>query len=268
MSAVSQSAALPLTAALRPLGQARVRIGHSLVDTCTFKQAHNAILHHALTSTHPAYIVTANAQHIVLLNDDQNLREIYRQADLVVPDGISLLLAGRLFGTRLPERVTGVDLFQSLCASAARENLKLFFLGGLPGSADLAAAQLRQEHPGLQIETCCPPFGFENNPAELSKIDRQIKAAQPHIIFVALGAPKQERWIHSRGRHLGASVCIGIGGSFEMIAGKEKRAPRWLQNLGGEWLYRLLHDPVRLWRRYLIGNWRFLSIVLKQRLIN
>jgi N-acetylglucosaminyldiphosphoundecaprenol N-acetyl-beta-D-mannosaminyltransferase len=264
MSATPQLAAFRQPRTLRS-SEARVAIGQALVDKLSFQQAHEAILRQAISGTQPAYIVTANAQHIVLLNEDAQLREIYRHANLVVPDGVSLLLAARLFGQTLPERVTGVDLFQSLSAAAATHNLKLFFLGGQPGAADQAAMQLRQANPNLRIETCCPPFGFENSSAELNRIDQQIRAAQPHIVFAALGAPKQERWIYDHGRKLGVNVCIGIGGSFEMIAGLEKRAPRWLQKLGGEWLYRLCKDPRNKWRRYTIGNLRFLQIVLKQR---
>ena len=266
MSAVPQFAALSHAGTIRAAGTLRVPIGHALVDSCSFQEAHTAILSHSQTGSQTAYVITPNAQHIVLLNSDARLREIYQNADLVVPDGISLLFAARLFGRTLPERVTGVDLFQSLCAGAAEANLKVFFLGGLPGSADLAAARLRQQSPGLKVETYCPPFGFEKDSAELDRIANLIRIAEPQILFVGLGAPKQEYWIFDHCRSLGVNVCMGIGGSFEMVSGVVKRAPNWVRAIGCEWLYRLSLEPKRLWRRYLIGNFQFLSIILKQRL--
>jgi N-acetylglucosaminyldiphosphoundecaprenol N-acetyl-beta-D-mannosaminyltransferase len=268
MSAAPQLRTVPVRrpSAIRPAGAPRVYIGHALVDNCSFEQAQSAILSHAAAGAEPAYVITPNAQHIVLLNTDTRLREICRHADLVVPDGISLLFAARVFGRPLSERVTGVDLFQSLCAAAASSNLKVFFLGGLPGSADLAADRLRDRFPGLDVQTYCPPLGFEHNTAELAHVAAAIRAAEPSILFVGLGAPKQEYWIYDHGRTLGVRVLMGIGGSFEMVSGIVRRAPHWVQASGCEWLYRLCMEPKRLWRRYLIGNSQFLQIVLNQRI--
>jgi N-acetylglucosaminyldiphosphoundecaprenol N-acetyl-beta-D-mannosaminyltransferase len=177
-----------------------------------------------------------------------------------------MLLAARVFGRRFPERVAGVDLFQALCERAATDRLKVFLLGGRPGSADLAAATLRQRHPDLQVETYCPPLGFERDAAELNRIADRIRAVKPHILFVAFGAPKQEYWMDEHGRQLGVNVCIGVGGSFEMVGGVVQRAPRWIQRLGCEWLFRLCREPRRMWRRYLVGNAQFLNIVFHQHL--
>jgi N-acetylglucosaminyldiphosphoundecaprenol N-acetyl-beta-D-mannosaminyltransferase len=261
-----QTPPLRLPDPIRSQSAARVCIGHALVDSCSFEEARSAILRHALAAGAPAYIITPNAQHIVLLNDDSRLREIYRDADLVVPDGVSLLLASRIFGSTLPERVTGVDLFQALCASAASAGLNVFFLGGLPGSADHAAAQLQERHPGLKVETYCPPWGFEHNPGELDRIAAVIRNAHARILFVGLGAPKQDYWIYDHGRQLGVNVLMGIGGSFEMVGGFIKRAPALVRRLGLEWLYRFCKEPRRTWRRYLFGNVQFIVTILKQRL--
>jgi N-acetylglucosaminyldiphosphoundecaprenol N-acetyl-beta-D-mannosaminyltransferase len=175
-------------------------------------------------------------------------------------------MAAHLLGLSLKERVPGVDLFESLCAGAAAASLKVFFLGGRPGSADLAASLLRCRYPGLTVETYCPPLGFERDVAELSRMDAMIRRFEPNIVFVGLGAPKQEYWMYDHGRKLGPSVLIGVGGSFELVTGIVRRAPRWLQAIGFEWLHRLCMEPRRLWRRYLIGNLQFLQIVLRQRL--
>jgi N-acetylglucosaminyldiphosphoundecaprenol N-acetyl-beta-D-mannosaminyltransferase len=244
----------------------RICIGHALVHNCSFERALSAIIEHAASNGAPAYVITPNAQHVVLLDEDPRLRDIYRKAELVVPDGVSMLLAARAFGRRFPERVAGVDLFQALCERAAACKLKVFLLGGRPGSADLASAALRERHPDLRVETYCPPLGFERDPAELNRIALRIREAGPHILFVAFGAPKQEYWMYEHGRHLGVNVCVGVGGSFEMVGRVVQRAPRWIQRLGCEWLHRLSREPRRMWRRYLIGNLQFLSIVFHQRL--
>ncbi len=241
----------------------RIAIGNAFVDCCSFDEALANITRHAISGGAPAYVVTPNAQHIVLLAREPRLREIYREADLVVPDGFSLLLAARALGRKFPERVAGVDLFQALCGSAAQSGLRVFLLGGRPGSADLAASVLKKRFPGLEIDTYCPPLGFETSDIELARARHAVTQFGPHLLFVGLGAPKQEHWIYDHGRKL-ASVCIGVGGSFEMVTGIIPRAPRWIQSIGCEWLYRLCREPRRMWRRYLVGNLQFGWILLEQ----
>lgn len=260
-----QWAATASPTCLHTPGHGRIAIGSAPVDTCSFDEAVSGIIKHALVRGAPAQVITPNAQHIVLLNRDRRLREIYNSAELIVPDGISLVLAARVLRQKFPGRVAGVDLLKAICARAAAANLKVFLLGGRPGSAEATAARLKQHSPPLEIETYCPPFGFESDITELSRIAARIRSAQPDLIFVGLGAPKQEYWIHEHGRQLDVRVCIGVGASFEIIAGIEKRAPLWLQRIGCEWLYRLFKDPRNKWRRYLLGNLAFLWIVVRQR---
>lgn len=250
--------------ALRHAGMDRVGIGYALVDNCSSREACAAIIAHAKAGGDPAYATTANAQHIVLLDRDRRLREIYDRADLVVPDGISLLLAARLYGRSLQERVPGVDMCQTLCGLAAENNLHVFLLGGRPGSADLTAIALKQRFPILRISTYCPPLGFEKTAAGLEETAQTIRAANPDLLFVAFGAPKQEYWIYEHGLQLSVPICLGVGGSFEMVAGIVRRAPLWIQKLNCEWLYRLCREPRRMWRRYLIGNLEFGVIVIRQ----
>jgi N-acetylglucosaminyldiphosphoundecaprenol N-acetyl-beta-D-mannosaminyltransferase len=252
--------------ALRRVGMDRVGIGHALVDNCSSLEACTAIIAHARAGGEPAFAATANAQHIVLLDRDPYLREIYDRADLVVPDGVSLLLAARLYGRSLQERIAGVDMFQTLCGLAAANNLHVFLLGGRPGSADRAAVEIKRRFPALRMSTCCPPFGFEKTASGLERTAQAIREARPDLLFVAFGAPKQEYWIYEHGLHLSVPICVGVGGSFEMVAGVVPRAPLWLQKLRCEWLYRLCREPRRMWRRYLIGNLEFMSIVVHQRM--
>ncbi|MGO9208893.1 MAG: WecB/TagA/CpsF family glycosyltransferase [Terriglobales bacterium] len=243
----------------------RARIGCALVDGCSSAEAVDAIARHAALGGLPACVVTPNAQHIVLLESDAGLREAYANADLVVADGASLVLASLLLGEKLHGRVAGVDLVEQLCGKAAEFGLRVFLLGGRPGSAQLAAEKLRQRFPRLTVAgACCPARGFERDERELQAIGDAIRAARPDLVFVALGAPKQEFWMHRHGRRLGVPVLVGVGGSFEMLGGVLRRSPRFMQRMGCEWLYRLLLEPGRLWKRYLIGNCRFLGIVLRQ----
>jgi N-acetylglucosaminyldiphosphoundecaprenol N-acetyl-beta-D-mannosaminyltransferase len=194
------------------------------------------------------------------------LQEIYDRADLVVADGISLLIAAWLYGRSLKERVAGVDIFKQLCGLAAEAGLHVFLLGGRPGSAELAAAALQSAHPNLKCTTYCPALGFEQDEVALAETAQAVRNARPDILFVAFGAPKQEYWIYDHGLQLSVPVCIGVGGSFEIVGGVVPRAPQWAQDIGCEWLYRLCREPRRMWRRYLIGNLEFAAIVVRQRL--
>jgi N-acetylglucosaminyldiphosphoundecaprenol N-acetyl-beta-D-mannosaminyltransferase len=253
-------------ASLRGSAMARIAVGHALIDNCSSEQVCASIIAHAQNRGEPAHVITPNAQHIVLLEKDRELQEVYDHADLVIPDGISLLIAARLYGRSLQQRVAGVDLFKQLCSLAVEHDLHVFLLGGRPGSAEMSAAALKNEFPGLKCSTYCPPFGFEQSASGLNQTANAIVAAQPDILFAALGAPKQEYWIHRHGLKLSVPVCIGVGGSFEIVGGVVPRAPMWAQDIGCEWLYRLCREPRRMWRRYLIGNVEFAAIVLRQRI--
>jgi N-acetylglucosaminyldiphosphoundecaprenol N-acetyl-beta-D-mannosaminyltransferase len=243
----------------------RVQIGHSNVDAVTYEEALERLVELATTPGGAAQVITPNAQHVVLLERDPYLQQIYSEAALVVPDGMSLVYAARLLGKPLKGRVTGVDLLQGLCEKAAERGLGVFLLGGRLGAAEEAAARLQSMFPKLIVTgTCCPVWGFHLREDGLNAVSETILDARPHILFVALGAPKQEYWIYEHGLKLGVPVSIGIGGSFEMVGGMTRRAPLWVQAVGLEWLFRLALEPRRLWRRYLIGNVQFLMILLRQ----
>jgi N-acetylglucosaminyldiphosphoundecaprenol N-acetyl-beta-D-mannosaminyltransferase len=251
---------------LRGPNVTRIGVGHALIDNCSSEQVCAWIIAHAKDRGTPAYVLTPNAQHIVLLEKDRRLQDVYAHADLVIPDGISLLIAARLYGRSLQQRVAGVDIFKALCGHAADADLHVFLLGGRPGSAELAARVLKGDYPALQCTTYCPPLGFEQDSDALQATADAIIAAQPDILFVAFGAPKQEYWMYQYGLELSVPVCIGVGGSFEIVGGVVPRAPLWAQNIGCEWLYRLCREPRRMWRRYLIGNLEFANIVMRQRI--
>lgn len=224
-----------------------------------------AIVEHSLGH----YIVTPNIDHIVKLQKDRVFREVYERAFLVLPDGMPIIWAARLLGIPLIEKISGSDLFPQLCMLSARKGYRLFFLGGREDAAIKAANVLRNRMPGVQIVGCySPPFEFENNDDENKKIVKLIRNSHPDILCVGLGAPKQEKWIFKYRESLKVPVSIGVGISFEFIAGIVRRAPIWMRNSGLEWFWRLLMEPRRLARRYLIEDPRFLWLILKQTLLH
>ena len=237
------------------------------IDNYSFDDVVTRITDHAVKGVVPSYVVTPNAQHVLSLQRDVDFRNIYEKAFLAVPDGVSLLWSAKFLKTPLNGRVNGTDLFEELSAVAERKGLKVFLLGGRPGAAEAAKKTLQARHPNLQIVgTHCPPYGFESQPEELASINSKIKAAAPDILFVGLGAPKQEKWIYQNYQELGVPVSLGIGVSFELVADMVQRAPLWMQKWGLEWLFRLIVEPKRLWKRYVMGNPQFMWLVIKQRL--
>jgi N-acetylglucosaminyldiphosphoundecaprenol N-acetyl-beta-D-mannosaminyltransferase len=245
----------------------RVNICGVQVDKYSFDEVIEIIAEHALSASSPEFVVTPNAQHIVTLQQDQYFQKIYLNAFLSVPDGVPLLWAAKLLNTPLSGRVNGTDLFEKLCKISAEKGLKIFLLGGRPGAAEKAACTLKNQYPDLKIAgTYCPPYGFESSLIELQKINSAVTEASPDILFVGLGAPKQEYWIYENYQNLNVPISIGIGVSFEFVSGMVKRAPLLMQKLGLEWLFRLISEPKRLWRRYVIGNLAFLILVLRHKL--
>jgi N-acetylglucosaminyldiphosphoundecaprenol N-acetyl-beta-D-mannosaminyltransferase len=213
----------------------------------------------------PLTIVGPNAQLVTLAEHNERFAEAMLAADLAVPDGISVVLASRLLGVPIPERVTGGDLMERMCAEAARFNFRLYFLGGLPGAAVMAAHNLRLRYPGLQIcGTSCPPPGFEKDPVARMRIVSEINAAAPDLLCVAFGAPKQEIWMQEHRGQLQVGAILPVGAAFDTKAGLRRRAPRWMQRIGIEWLFRLMMEPRRLGRRYVVGNAEFIAVVLRQ----
>lgn len=230
-----------------------IPIGDIVFDNVTMDEAVRRILEMARKTDKPRYVCTANLDHLAISEHDDEFRDVYRRADLVLADGMPVVWLSQphIMG-RLQERVAGSDLFWELSKASAKTGLRLFLLGGLPGSADRAAEALRTSYPGVQIcGTDCPSFENWATDAEQQRILETIHAAKPDILFVGLGAPKQEKWIAKRRLDLNVPVSIGVGGSFEMASGSVRRAPVWMQKSGLEWAYRLAQEPKRLWDRYM-----------------
>ena len=193
------------------------------------------------------FICTPNPEIVMEARKDAELMSILREADLVVPDGIGVVWASKYSEIRLQERVAGYDLTQNLMADLAASEETFYFFGGAPGVAATAARKMMKKYPGLKI------VGVHNgyfDEKEEKKIIQDIKKKAPSILLVGLGAPKQEKWIYENIRLVGAKVAIGVGGSFDVMAGNVKRAPKIFRRLGLEWFHRLITQPTR-WRRML-----------------
>ena len=248
----------------------RCTIAGVAVDSVSLEDASRLIieeLRQRSTAT-PFLIMGANAQLVTLAQQDTRLFDALHASALNVPDGISVVLASRCLGGKIPIRVPGGELMESLCSKAARHGLSVLLLGGLPEAAALASRHLQKRYPALSVAgTYCPPRGFERDPMERAHIRQMIAEAAPDILFVAFGAPKQEIWMHENCHTLPIGAAMSVGAAFDTQSGLRKRAPRWTHKLGIEWLYRLVQEPRRLWRRYLIGNTYFIYLVLKQRFL-
>lgn len=191
-----------------------------------------------------ALIVAINPEKIIKAKNDPALTKLLNEAEFQIPDGIGVILASKIQHGSIRARVTGVDMMMKLCEEAAKRGKKVFLYGGKPGVADKAQAKLQQLFPTIQIAGT--QDGYEQ---DAQKIRNRINAAQPDILFVAMGSPKQENWINDNRAHLHPTIYQGVGGSFDVLAGTVKRAPAIFQKFGLEWLYRLLKEPTRLKRQ-------------------
>ncbi|MBS4024278.1 MAG: WecB/TagA/CpsF family glycosyltransferase [Clostridia bacterium] len=205
----------------------------------TIAEARNA----GLQAAKPKHIITLNAEIIYRAQSEPELLEIINQADLVTPDGAGVVWAAQYLGTPVPGRVTGIDLLQEVVREADQKGWQLFFFGGAPGVADKAVENLKKKYKNIKIVGT--KHGYISSKEEEKELTEKIKNAAPDIIFVALGAPRQEYWIKKHKDFLQVPVCIGVGGSFDVIAGKVTRAPGWMQQAKLEWLYRLVKEPAR-----------------------
>jgi N-acetylglucosaminyldiphosphoundecaprenol N-acetyl-beta-D-mannosaminyltransferase len=209
------------------------------------------------------WVETVNLEILRQWRGSSEVRELFAAADLVVADGMPLLWAGDLQGSPLPERVAGSTLLLSLTAAAAAAGASVFLLGGNPGTADAAVAELAKLSPQLRVAgTLCPPFGFEHDPAWLNRIEQLLSEQAPDIVYVGLGCPKQERLIFQLRRLLPSTWFVSCGVTFSFVAGEIPRAPAIMQRLGLEWLHRMVQEPRRLHKRYLFHGIPFLLQLL------
>jgi N-acetylglucosaminyldiphosphoundecaprenol N-acetyl-beta-D-mannosaminyltransferase len=214
-----------------------------------------------IVSRTPHYIAVVNAAKIVKMRSDRELEQSVLSADLIGADGVPLVWASRLLGNGLPGRVNGTDLMDRLLARAHEKGYRIFFFGAKEEVLQVVLAKVRARYPGVRI------VGFRNgyfNRADEPAIVRHIRDSRADILFIAFGTPRKELWVKQYLSAMGVAVVHGVGGSFDVLAGVIPRAPLWMQKYGLEWLFRLLQEPRRMWRRYLITNAQFILLFLKE----
>jgi len=208
----------------------------------------------------PHLVVTPNPEIIMACRRDETLREIINGASLRLPDGVGVIWASKVLKSPIKERVTGIDLAVKIASLAEQKGYKIFLLGSKPGVAEGAAEYLSRNFSKLKIAGTYHGYFSEN---EEQKILENIRSLKPDIVFVGLGSPKQEKWASANLQNFGASVCLTIGGSMDVLAGRVKRAPKWMQRIGLEWFYRLLMEPWRFRRQLILVKFVLLVIFTK-----
>lgn len=212
----------------------------------------------------PVYWATANLDFAYQASEDVELQRILVEADLVLCDGTPLVWASRALGAPLRERVAGSDLVPRIASEAAARGWKLFLLGGGDDALPLALEKLRAQYPSLQVDGYSPPYA-KLLEMDFETISARIAAARPDVLLVAFGCPKQEKWIYMNHRRLNVPMSVGVGATVDFLAGKFRRAPRWMQATGTEWLFRLSQEPRRLFNRYLFDLLFFVRALRAQR---
>ena len=233
------------------------------VDNLTMNEAVTAV-DELIREKKDAYVVTPNCDHMIQLEKDTELQQVYSDADLVVCDGKPLIWISKWLGNPIREKISGSDLFPRLCALAAEKGYTMFFLGAAEGVAATAAKILENKYPGLRVDgTYSPPKASEKNDAEMNKIRTMITSAKPDMLIVALGAPKQEKFIYHNRSIIHVPVSLGLGATLDFEAGNVKRAPKWMSAIGLEWFYRFTQEPKRLFKRYFIDDMKVFGLAWK-----
>jgi N-acetylglucosaminyldiphosphoundecaprenol N-acetyl-beta-D-mannosaminyltransferase len=219
------------------------------------------VVEHIMTASlagRGGWVATPNIDICRQVQQDESLHRLVASASLIVPDGMPLIWAARLVREPLPERVTGASLIFSLTEAAARQQRTIYLLGGAPGVPEQAAEELRRRYPGLIVAgTDAPPLGFDADLQAVSAVRANLAATVPDIVYVGLGFPKQERLIARLAPFFPASWFISCGAAIPFAANALPRAPQWMQSTGLEWSFRLLNEPRRLYRRYLLHDLPF-----------
>jgi N-acetylglucosaminyldiphosphoundecaprenol N-acetyl-beta-D-mannosaminyltransferase len=212
----------------------------------------------------PLAISVVNVAKVVNMRRDSILRESVNSGDLVLADGMPLVWLSRLKGQPLPQRVAGIDLMYELFQLADQKALRVYLLGAKADVLQRVVAIARQRYPGLIIAGACDGYFTD---AEAETVARGVRVARPDILLVAMSSPKKELFMRRWAGYMAVPVVHGVGGSFDVMAGLTRRAPRWMQSSGLEWLYRVIQEPRRMWKRYLVTNARFVGLAARELLL-
>lgn len=213
----------------------------------------------------PTQHVVINASKVNLMESDPGLREIVNACPLINADGASIVWAAKKLGVPLTERVTGIDLFQRLVELAPERGWGVYLFGAKEEVVQRVRAIFEEHHPGIRIVGCRNGYFTE---AEEPGIVADMAASGADLMFVAFSSPKKEYWVHKYLDEIGIPFVMGVGGSFDVVAGVTDRAPEWMQEHGLEWFYRFVQEPRRLWKRYVVGNAKFVALTLRYKHAN
>ncbi len=212
----------------------------------------------------PTLHVVLNALKASEMASDPHLRDLLRSFDMVHADGTSIVWASRILGRRLPERVAGIDLFVALLDLAAKRGYRPYLLGAQREVVDEVARGIQLEHSGLRLAGWHDGYWDANDPDAEAAVVAAIRDAHPDLLFVAMPTPRKELFLARHRDELGVPFSMGVGGSFDVLAGKVTRAPQWMQRAGLEWFHRFLQEPRKMWKRYLVTNTHFAWLLVKE----
>jgi len=212
------------------------------------------------------YVCVANVHMIMVAHNDAEFKKVVNDADLVTPDGMPLVWLLRKAGFNSQQRVYGPTLTLSICEALAKEKIPVGFYGGSPDALKKLVSNMKDRFPGLDVSYACSPPFRDLTADEDRQIMENIKASRVKVLFVGLGCPRQERWMAEHRDRIHA-VMAGVGAAFDFHAGMVRQAPLWLQNAGLEWLFRLIMEPRRLWKRYLVTNTKFIWLLIRSRIL-
>lgn len=231
------------------------------MDVATMAQTVERIAESVSQRTFTQHVVV-NVAKVVNMRKDSELNASVRACDIINIDGMGVVLGARFLGHDVPERVAGVDLFQNLIARSEKEGFPVFLLGARDEVVTEVASRLQLKHPQLQLAGYHHGYFWDDEEAIVDK----IRDSGARMLFVAITSPRKENFINRWQDRLGVDFVMGVGGTFDVVAGKVKRAPQWMQRCGLEWLYRVIQEPGRMWKRYLITNSTFAWLLIKARL--
>ncbi len=245
---------------LIPLTRKRIKLLDTYIDVLDMNQS-LARIEQIIKERIPVQHVVVNAAKIVMLNADRKLRDLINSCGMINADGQAVVWASRLLGKPLPARVAGIDLMYNVIKLAHSKGFSIYFFGALQEVLEIVVSKFSREYPGLRVA------GYRNgyfSDEDNDKIAAGIRNSHADILFIAFSSPKKEYWLAENIEKLNVPFCMGVGGSFDVAAGLTSRAPLWMQKVGLEWFYRLIQEPRRMWKRYLVGNVKFVWLVLKE----
>ena len=232
------------------------------VNAMTMSQVLDCV-DNAINKNEPLHIGVINAAKLVNMHRDKYLKDDVLASDLVLADGAAVVLAGKILGQPLPERVAGIDLMTGIFERGKTQNYRIFCLGATEEISEKVAEQIKLDYPGVVLAGRRNGYFTADEEKEVAE---EIAASKADVLFVAMTSPKKENFMAKWNDTMGVTVCHGVGGSFDVMAGKVERAPEIWQKLGLEWLYRVKQEPRRLWKRYLVTNTLFIWMVTKEKM--